>query len=134
MLNIQNSDDYEKIPRRQHRHNDFENKFEIFCHKSNSHNFNINLKAVDFSSALFPFLEKSEGLECYFSAFFKPVQRYNSMELEFPNSNYDNKSVNTDEAIKHHEKNTYFKNVHLFVNKIRNMINSRDSQFIKHNL
>ena len=94
----------------------------------------MNLKAVNLFSAFSSFLKKLKSLKYYFFAFFKPAQRYNSMNLEFFNSNYDNKSINTDKAIKHHEKNTYFKNVHLFVNKIRNMINSRDFQFIKNNL
>ena len=133
-LNIQNSDDYEKISRRRHRRNDFENKFEILRHKSNLRNSNVNLKTVDFLPTLFPLLKKSENSKYYFSIFFKLVQCYNSMNLKFFNSNYDNKLINNDETIEHHKKNTYFKNVHLFVNKIKNMTNSRDSQFIKDNL
>ena len=62
------------------------------------------------------------------------IPRYNSVNLEFFDLNYDNKTVNTEKIIKHNDKNTYFKNVHLFIDQIKNMANSRDGQFVRDNL
>ena len=57
-------------------------------------------------------LNSSENQNAYYH---ESIPRYNSVDLEFFDSNYDNKTVNTEKTIEHNGKNTYFKNVHLFI-------------------
>ena len=46
--------------------------------------------------------------------------KWNFIELNFYNFNYDDKILNNNNAsMKHVEKNIYFKNVHLFVIKVK---------------
>ena len=59
---------------------------------------------------------------------------YNSTDFGFFDPNYNEKFIHTDEIVKHFEKNTFFRNVHFFVNKTKNMIVSKKKQFICDNL
>ena len=48
--------------------------------------------------------------------------RWNSIDLKFYDSHYDDKSIDNDASfIKHVDKNNYFRDIHLFVNKIKKM-------------
>ena len=58
--------------------------------------------------------------------------RWNFNEIGFFDPMYDNKFVNTGLAIKHVGKPTYFRNVHLFIGRIKKKINPID--FVRVNL
>ena len=60
--------------------------------------------------------------------------RWNAEELKFFDSMYDNKSINTEQVMKHVEKNTYFRDVHLFIDRAKNMTVIHDEQFVRENL
>ena len=47
---------------------------------------------------------------------------------------YDGKSVITENFIEHIEKNIYFRNVHLFIERIKNMTVIKNAKMIKNNL
>ena len=47
------------------------------------------------------------------------IIRWNIGDLGFFDPMYDNKSVNTGSAIEHTGKNKYFRNVHLFIERIK---------------
>ena len=61
--------------------------------------------------------------------------KWNSVELNFYDFNYDDKILNNDDAsMKHAEKNIYFRNVHLFVIRVKKTAMTKDSQLVKNNL
>ena len=61
--------------------------------------------------------------------------RWNPAELSFYDPNYDGKTLNNDDAsMEHAEKNTYFRNVHLFVIRAKETAMTKDSQLVKNNL
>ena len=60
--------------------------------------------------------------------------RWNAIELEFFDSMYDNKSINIKQIMKHTSKNTYFRNIHLFLDRVKNITIIHDDQFIRENL
>ena len=61
--------------------------------------------------------------------------KWNSVELNFFNFNYDDKIFNNDDTpMKHAEKNIYFKDIHLFVIRIKKTAMIKDNQLIKNNL
>ena len=60
--------------------------------------------------------------------------KWNAKKLEFFDLMYDNKSINIEQIMKHANKNIYFWNVHLFLNKVKNMTLIHDDQFVRKNL
>ena len=61
--------------------------------------------------------------------------KWNSANLDFFDSYYDDKSLtNEASSIVNTDKNTYFRNVHLFIVRTKKMILTRDEQLIKNNL
>ena len=60
--------------------------------------------------------------------------RWNAEKLRFFDSMYDNKSINTEQVMKHVEKNIYFRDVHLFIDRAKNMTVIHDEQFVRENL
>ena len=60
--------------------------------------------------------------------------KWNAEELRFFDSIYDNKSTNIDQVMKHAEKNIYFRDVHLFLNRVKDMILIHEDQFVRENL
>ena len=60
--------------------------------------------------------------------------RWNAEKLEFFDSMYDNKSINTGQVMKHVEKNIYFRDVHLFIDRAKDMTVIHDEQFVRENL
>ncbi len=61
-------------------------------------------------------------------------ERWNSKNIDFFDSNFDEKFVFTDETIVHAEKNTYYKDIHVFVERIKKMIIVLELEMIKKNL
>ena len=47
--------------------------------------------------------------------------RWNAFELRFFDSLYEGKSAITDNAIEHSDKDTYFRNIHIFIERIKNI-------------
>jgi hypothetical protein len=47
---------------------------------------------------------------------------------------YDNKSVVTEEFIEHAEKNIYFRDVHLFLKRVKDVAKVKDAAQIRENL
>ena len=64
----------------------------------------------------------------------KSFHHYNPTNLDFFDPNYNKKSIYTNKAVKHSEKNIFFQNVHFFINKAKNMTVSKKKQFICDNL
>ena len=60
--------------------------------------------------------------------------KWNVAELKFFDSMYDNKSINIDQVMKHTEKDIYFRKIHLFLNRVKDMTIIHDDQFIRENL
>ena len=61
--------------------------------------------------------------------------KWNLIELSFYDFNYDDKTFNNDGAsMKHIEKNIYFRNVHLFVIRIKEIAMIKNNQLVKNNL
>ena len=60
--------------------------------------------------------------------------RWNAAEIEFVDSLYDEKSATIENAIEHLEKDIYFRDVHVFIEKIKNMTQIKDDILIKNNL
>ena len=61
--------------------------------------------------------------------------KWNSKNLNFFNSNYDDKIINSDAAIvKYVEKDVYYRNIHLFIIKAKKIIVIKNSQLIWNNL
>ena len=66
-----------------------------------------------------------------------PVQsdnRWNAAEIGFFDPLYDGKSAATGNAIEHSEKDIYFRNVHVFIERIKNMTQIKDDILIRNNL
>ena len=47
--------------------------------------------------------------------------RWNLGDIGFFDPNYENKSASTDQAIEHAGKDTYYRNVHVFIEKVKKM-------------
>jgi hypothetical protein len=62
------------------------------------------------------------------------AERLNSDDIEYFDLNFDEKSAFTDKAVLHVSKNIYYKNVHVFVKKIKKMIIMLESEMLKKNL
>ena len=61
--------------------------------------------------------------------------KWNFTELNFYDFNYDDKTLNNDDAsMKHAGKNIYFRNIHLFVTKIKEIAMIKKNQLIRNNL
>lgn len=60
--------------------------------------------------------------------------RWNSSDLEYFDSMYDGKFVSIESALKHMSKNTYFRNVHLFLERAKEMMILKINELIQINL
>ena len=84
--------------------------------------------------------EHSESFEFFESSENSDVEndttssKWNASEIELFDSNFDGKSVITKSAIEHSEKNTYYRNVHVFVERFRQMIIILESELMRRNL
>ena len=62
------------------------------------------------------------------------ISRFQINNVKFFDSFYDEKFNDIKTNIKHVEKNTYFRNVIIFINKIKNVIRIKNEIFLKNNL
>lgn len=72
-----------------------------------------------------------------FSEFFELItenSRWNAFEIEFFDSMYNKKSINIDQTMKHTDRNTYLRNVHLFIEKTKNIAIIQKKQHVRDNL
>lgn len=60
--------------------------------------------------------------------------RWNSSDLEYFDSMYNDRFVSTESALKHMSKNTYFKNIHLFLERAKEMMILKTDELIWINL
>ena len=60
--------------------------------------------------------------------------RWNAFELKFFDSLYDEKSAVTDNVIEHFDKNTYFRNIHIFIERIKNIAHIKNDTIVRNNL
>ncbi len=54
--------------------------------------------------------------------------------LKFFDSAYDDKVLTTADSMQHIDKNTYFKNVHLFIDRIKDIVVIKDVDTMRNNL
>ena len=63
------------------------------------------------------------------------TSRWNPAELDFYDPNYDGKTLSNGGApMKHAGKDTYFRDVHLFVTRAKETAVTKDSQLVRDNL
>ena len=60
--------------------------------------------------------------------------KWNSKDVEYFDSNYESKSSDTEELVVHSEKNTYYRDVHIFVKWIKKMTVILESNVVRNNL
>ncbi len=60
--------------------------------------------------------------------------RWNSTEVKFFDSMYNDKFMHTDDSLKHSGKKTYFRDVHLFIECIKNILHIKDANLVRTNL
>ena len=80
------------------------------------------------------FAEFSKSAELSVSAVSFENSKWNASEVEFFDSLYDEKSINIEQVMKHAEKNTYFRNVHFFIERVKNIAIIQDEQHVRDNL
>ena len=80
------------------------------------------------------FAEFSESAELFVSAVFFENFKWNASEVEFFDSLYDEKSINIDQIMKHAEENTYFRDIHLFIERAKDIFIIQENQQIRDNL
>ena len=80
------------------------------------------------------FAEFSEFAELSVSAVSFENSKWNAFEVEFFDSLYDEKSINIEQVMKHAKKNTYFRNVHFFIERIKDIAIIQDEQHVRDNL
>ena len=124
------SNDFEKFQRSQKRWN----RSSISVGFQTFNFFNINTFSNVFTE---PFSTLPSEPSSGFDLFDDDNERkqsfhhYNSTDFDFFNFNYNGKFIYTDEIVKHFEKNIFFRNVHLFVNKTRNMtVSKKNNLFV----
>jgi hypothetical protein len=62
------------------------------------------------------------------------LERWNAINLEFFDLTYDDKILITSKFMQHVEKNIYFRNVHLFLDRIRNFVATKKVEIMRNNL
>ena len=60
--------------------------------------------------------------------------KWNFSNIEFFDSHFNEKTIATTSAMKHSEKNIYFRNIHLFLERCSNIAAIKDDQLVKDNL
>ncbi len=61
-------------------------------------------------------------------------ERWVIANLKFFDSAYDDKVLTTADSMQHIDKNTYFKNVHLFIDRIKDIVVIKDVDTMRNNL
>ena len=60
--------------------------------------------------------------------------KWNAQEIGFFDPFYEEKTVATGGPVASSDKNTYFRNIHMFINRITNMTSVKDDQLLRDNL
>ena len=60
--------------------------------------------------------------------------RWNAFELRFFDSLYDEKSAVIDNVIEHFDKDTYFRDIYIFIERIKNIAQIKDDTIVRNNL
>ena len=60
--------------------------------------------------------------------------RWNAHDLGFFDSNYDDKTVHTAALIEHTGKDTYFRDIHLFLDRAKQFIPIKGAELVRENL
>ena len=60
--------------------------------------------------------------------------KWNAADFDFFDFFYDEKSADIENVMKHIHKNTYFQNVHFFIERARNVITTKNADLIRKNL
>jgi hypothetical protein len=60
--------------------------------------------------------------------------RWNAIDLKFFDLIYDEKILITIELIQHVEKDTYFRDVHLFIDRVKNFVVAKRAEIVRNNL
>ena len=60
--------------------------------------------------------------------------KWNPFDIDFFDSHFNDKTIATASVMKHSEKNIYFRNIHLFLERCSNIVTIKDEQLIKNNL
>jgi hypothetical protein len=60
--------------------------------------------------------------------------RWIAANLEFFDFTYDEKFTVTDDSMQHAEKNTYFRDVHFFIDRVKNIVVIKEAETIRNNL
>ncbi len=60
--------------------------------------------------------------------------RWNSTEVRFFDFMYNDKFMHTDDFLKHSDKKTYFRDVHLFIEHVKNILYIKDINLVRTNL
>lgn len=55
---------------------------------------------------------------------------WNAFDLDFFDSHYDDKLINIEQTMKHVEKNTYFRDIRLFIERTKNMTIIQNEQYV----
>jgi hypothetical protein len=74
------------------------------------------------AAAIFHAASQSFELTATFQIVKNRQRRWNLVDIDLFDSNFDKKFAFTSEIITHAEKDTYYKNIHVFVEKIKKMI------------
>ncbi len=61
-------------------------------------------------------------------------ERWVAIDLEFFDSTYDGKILTTVESMQHVDKDTYFRNIHLFLNRVKDVTTTKYYDLIRNNL
>jgi AraC-like DNA-binding protein len=61
-------------------------------------------------------------------------ERWNAVDLDFFDSAYEEKIIATAKSVQHVEKDTYFRDVHLFIDRIKNIVIVKDYDIVRNNL
>ena len=62
------------------------------------------------------------------------IDRWNVQNVDFFDSYYESKIIVIDDFVSHSNKNTFFKNIHLFVSRVKNITTVKDVKLIRKNL
>ena len=83
---------------------------------------------VAVNSSISKLAEFSKSAELFVSAIFFENLKWIVSEIEFFDSMYDDKFIKTNEIMKHAKKNIYFRDIHLFIERAKNMFIIQEDQ------
>ena len=63
-----------------------------------------------------------------------PTSRQNTNDLGFFDPHYNDKIVHSNTIIEHANKDTYFRDIYLFINRTKQFISIKESKIIRNNL